>query len=46
MTNVIINRMDERKFDVSTWGQDIEWKTPRILYVLDKIESNYNKFFV
>jgi hypothetical protein len=39
MTNVIINRMEEKKFEVSTWGQDIEWKTPRILYLLNKIEG-------
>lgn len=38
MTNVIVNRMDEKRFDVSTWGQHIEWKTSRALYLLDKIK--------
>ena len=35
-TNTIINRMDEYQFDINTWENDIEWKTPRILYLLDK----------
>lgn len=35
-TNTIINRMDEVQFDINTWEKDIEWKTPRILYLLDK----------
>lgn len=39
MTNIIINKMDEKAFDVSTWGEDFEWKTLRTLYLLDKIDS-------
>ena len=35
-TNTIINRMDEYQFDINTWENDMEWKTPRILYLLDK----------
>ena len=35
-TNTIINRMDELQYDINTWEKDIEWKTPRILYLLDK----------
>ena len=35
-TNTIINRMDEVEFDINTWEKDLEWKTPRILYLLDK----------
>ena len=38
MTNIIINKMDEKEFDVSTWGEDVEWKIPRVLYLLDKID--------
>lgn len=40
MTNCIINKMDEKKFDVSSWGEAIEWKIPRALYLLDKFDSN------
>jgi hypothetical protein len=40
MTNIIINKMDEKAFDVSTWGEDVEWKTNRALYLLDKIDSS------
>jgi len=39
MTTVIVNRMDEKRFDISTWGKNVEWKTPRALYLLDKIEG-------
>lgn len=39
MTNIIINKMDEKAFDVSTWGEDVEWRTTRALYLLDKIDS-------
>jgi hypothetical protein len=39
MTNIIINKMDEKTFDVSTWDEDLEWKTSRALYLLDKIDS-------
>lgn len=38
MANIIINKMDEKTFDVLSWGEDIEWKIPRILYLLDKID--------
>jgi hypothetical protein len=43
MTNIIINKMDEKAFDISSWGEDIEWKIPRALYLLDKI-NNYVKY--
>ncbi len=39
MTNIIINKMDEKAFDLSSWGEDIEWKIPRALYLLDKMGS-------
>jgi hypothetical protein len=39
MTNIIINKMDEKAFDVSTWGEDVEWRVKRTLYILDKIDS-------
>jgi len=35
ITNSIINILDEYTFDVSTWDFDIEWRTPRELYILD-----------
>jgi hypothetical protein len=38
MTNIVINKMDEKAFDVSTWGEDVEWRIPRVLYLLDKID--------
>jgi len=31
--------MDEKAFDLSSWGEDIEWKIPRALYLLDKMGS-------
>lgn len=37
MTNVIINKMSEKKFDMSSWGEDLDWKIPRALYLLDKM---------
>jgi len=37
MTNIIINKMDEKAFDVSSWGEDVEWRIPRTLYLLDKM---------
>jgi hypothetical protein len=33
---IITNRIDEYKFDLSTYEPSIEWKTPRILYILEK----------
>jgi len=36
----VINKLDEKKFDVSSWGEAIEWKIPRALYLLDKFDSN------
>jgi hypothetical protein len=39
MTNIIINKMDEKAFDLSTWGEDVEWRVNRSLYLLDKIDS-------
>jgi len=40
MTNIVINKMDEKAFDVSSWGDDVEWKIKRTLYLLDKIDSS------
>ena len=40
MANIIINKMDEKAFDVLSWGEDVEWKIPRILYLLDKLDSS------
>jgi hypothetical protein len=40
MANIIINKMDEKAFDVSSWGDDVEWRTTRSLYLLDKIDSS------
>ena len=40
MTNIIINKMDEKAFDVSTWGEHVEWRIKRTLYLLDKIDSS------
>lgn len=40
MANIIINKMDEKAFDVSTWGEDVEWRIKRTLYLLDKIDSS------
>jgi hypothetical protein len=37
MTNILINKMEEKRFDVSSWGENIEWELPRILYILHKI---------
>lgn len=39
MANIIINKMDEKAFDLSTWGEDVEWSMNRALYLLDKIDS-------
>jgi hypothetical protein len=39
MANIIINKMDEKAFDVSSWGEDVEWRIKRTLYLLDKIDS-------
>ena len=39
MANITINKMDEKTFDVSTWGEDVEWRIKRTLYLLDKIDS-------
>ena len=40
MANIIINKMDEKAFDVSSWGDDVEWRVKRSLYLLDKIDSS------
>jgi hypothetical protein len=42
-TNTIINRMDEVQYDINTWENDIEWKTRRILYLLDKCETETHR---
>lgn len=31
------NRIDEYTFDVNSWGKEIEWKTPRAVYLLQQI---------
>jgi hypothetical protein len=36
MIDLVQNRIDEYKFDLSTYDTMIEWKTPRILYILEK----------
>jgi len=36
MIDLVQNRIDEYKFDLSTYDTTIEWKTPRILYILEK----------
>jgi hypothetical protein len=36
----IENRMDEYTFDVDSWEKGIEWKTPRAIHLLQKI-NNY-----
>ena len=38
--NTIINKMQEKQFDVSSWDSAIEWTTPRAIYLLDKIEES------
>jgi len=35
MVDTLQNRIEEYKFDLSTYTRDIEWKTPRILYILE-----------
>lgn len=36
MIDLVKNRIDEYKFDLSTYDTMIEWKVPRILYILEK----------
>jgi hypothetical protein len=38
---VAINRIDEYKHDLLTYSYNIEWITPRILYVLEKKKENF-----
>jgi hypothetical protein len=40
MTNIIVNKMAEKEFDIASWGENIEWKIPRALYLLDKIDHS------
>lgn len=40
LTNTIINKMQEAQFDVDTWNKEIEWTTPRAIYLLDKIAAS------
>lgn len=40
--NSIINKMDGYLFDVGSWDKYIEWKTPRVIYLLDKMLGNYS----
>jgi hypothetical protein len=39
--NVAINRISEYKFDLSTYDDSIEWKVPRILYILENRKIQY-----
>ena len=39
--NTIINKMQEKQFDVSSWDSAIEWTTPRKIYLLDKIAQSF-----
>jgi hypothetical protein len=40
MANWVLNRMDEYRYDMSTWDYDIEWTTPRAIYMLEILEKN------
>lgn len=40
ITNIIINRMDEKKFDLESFDNNIEWSYSRAIYLLDKIKSS------
>lgn len=39
---VAINRIDEYKYDMLTYEYNIEWTTPRILYILEKKKTDFN----
>lgn len=39
LINIISNKIDEKVFDISTWGDDVEWKISRALYLLDKMSE-------
>lgn len=38
---ITLNRIEEYEFDLSTYEYNIEWITPRILYVLDKKKHEF-----
>jgi len=40
--NTIINKMQEKQFDVLSWDSAIEWTTPRQIYLLDKIAQSFS----
>jgi len=42
LLDTAINRIEEYKFDLSTYSNVIQWKTPRILYILEKKKRNFN----
>jgi len=41
LLSTTINRMDEYKHDLFTYHYNIEWVTPRIIYVLEKKKINF-----
>ena len=43
MGNIIYNKIVELEFDVLSYGYGYEWKTPRILYVLEKKKKEFGK---
>jgi len=42
--NTIINKMQEAQFHVDSWNKEIEWTTPRAIYLLDKIAAYINSY--
>jgi len=43
MGNIVYNRIVGLEFDVLSYGYGYEWKTPRILYVLEKKKKEFGK---
>jgi len=46
MIDTVQNRIDEYKFDLLTYTKDIEWKTPRILYILEKKKQDIQESLI
>jgi rRNA processing protein Gar1 len=42
LVDTATNRIEEYKFDLSTYPRVIEWKTDRILYILEKKKRDFN----